>query len=219
MKLNEINIYRLTHINNIKHILNYGITHSGSQNKNSNYVNIGDVSLINTRKDKKVIVDNGLHDSNQNKKTITLGDFIPFYFGGRMPMLYVAQVGGNFVEKATKPEDIVYIACSFEKLLTENIDFYYSDGHATDILTSFYDKSQIENLNNILDWNAIKSKYWGGHENLDIKRKKQAEVLVSEDLSPDYIVGAGCYNNHVKEKLVSLGIDNQIIKIIPQAYF
>ncbi len=218
MKLSEIYIYRLTHINNVKHILSYGITHSDSKYKNPNYVNIGDMSLINTRKDKKVIVDNGLHHCN-NKKTITLGDFIPFYFGVRMPMLYVAQIGGNFVEKATKAEDIVYIACSLEKLIIDNINFYFSDGHATDILTSFYYKDQINKINEIIDWNAVKTKYWGGNENLDIKRKKQAEILVSKDVNAEFISGFVCYNASAKEKLVSLGVSDKIIKIIPQSYF
>ena len=54
---------------------------------------------------------------NANAPEIILGNFIPFYFGVRMPMLYVMQFGGNFVEKATPPEDIVYLACSVTNII------------------------------------------------------------------------------------------------------
>ncbi len=103
MNLENVKIYRMTHIENIPHILEYGITHRNSPNTNPNFRNIGDISLIETRVHKNVRIDNGDIFSN-NDKTITLGDYIPFYFGIKMPMLYVTQQGGNFVEEATNPE-------------------------------------------------------------------------------------------------------------------
>jgi len=59
VELNNVKIYRITHIENIPHILQYGITHKDSQNKNPDYKNIGDLSLINTRNKKTVSIDNG----------------------------------------------------------------------------------------------------------------------------------------------------------------
>jgi len=218
VELNKIILYRITHIENIPHILQYGITHKDSINKNPDYKNIGDLSLIDTRSKKKVNIDKGEFNPD-NGDTITLGDFIPFYFGVKMPMLYVAQHGGNFVESATSPTDIIYLGCSVSKIISSKLNFYFSDGHATDMLTSFYDKSNINELVNIVDWEAVKSSYWGGDENLNIKRKKQAEFLVSGDLSPDFIVVFGCYNEIAKDKLISLGVASDKIKIIPQAYY
>ena len=52
--LSDIFIYRMMHINNISHVLEHGITHSKSKNRNVNYHSIGDNTLINTR-DKKTI--------------------------------------------------------------------------------------------------------------------------------------------------------------------
>ena len=54
---------------------------------------------------------------------------------------------------------------------------------------------------------------------MNIKRKKQAEFLVSGDLSPDLIVGFGCYNESAKNKLISLGVPEEKIKVIPQSYY
>jgi len=216
MNIEKINIYRITHIDNIPHILKYGITHKNSINFNQDYKAIGDSSLIDTRNKKTVNITNG---TDKIIKTITLGDYIPFYFGVRMPMLYVIQHGGNFVPQATNPENIVYIACSIEKIYNLEYEFYFSDGHATDFLTIFYDKNEINNINSIIDWNAIRTSYWGGEDNLDIKRKKQAEFLIKEDVSTDCIIGFVCYNGNAKNKLHNFGISEKIIKIKPNAYY
>lgn len=218
MELEKVILYRITHIENIPQILKYGITHKNSHKSTKNFKNIGDISLIETRNNKIIRIDNGVFESKDIRE-IVLGDYIPFYFGVRMPMLYVAQHGGNFVEKATSPEDIIYLACSLKSAIASGKEFYFSDGHALDSLTTFYDKSKIEKLVEIIDWNAVKSKYWSGDENLNLKRKKQAEFLFSSDISPKHIVGLGCYNGSAKNKLLTMGISNEIIKIIPKAYY
>ena len=92
---NKIFLFRITHLENIPHILEYGITHISSPNCNPVSVPLGDGSLINTRS--AFAMTNGKR----------LGDYIPFYFGYRMPMLYVILKGFNGV-KAVAPKDIVY---------------------------------------------------------------------------------------------------------------
>jgi hypothetical protein len=218
MEFKEIKIYRMTHIKNIPHILKYGITHKNSINSNQNFINIGDLSLIDTRSIKEVHIDNG-DLLNFNSASITLGNFIPFYFGIKMPMLYVMQNGGNFVEEATPAKDIIYLACSLLDIISSDINYYFTDGHATDGLTSFYDRSKISDLPKIIDWNSVKAPFWGGQENLNIKRKKQAEFLIQDDLHPNFIIGFGCYNNLAKEELIKMGIEDAKIKEIPNAYY
>lgn len=202
----------MTHIENIPHILSYGIVHKSSWNKNPNYVTIGDQSLIDFRSSKEVNVVSG--------KKIVLGDYIPFYFGVRMPMLYVIQHGGNFVERARKATEIVYIAVSLEKLITNNFCFYFSDGHATDMLTTFYESKDAVRISEIIDWQAVKSTYWAGDEiETDLKRRKQAELLVKEDVPAEFIVGFVCYDTEAKMRLMKYGIKEKDIKIYPSAYY
>ena len=110
MKIDDIYLYRMTHIENIPHILQYGIVHNSSPNRNPDFVSIGDKSLIDFRSTKSV---------NACGKNIVLGDFIPFYFGVRMPMLLVIQTGWNFVEKARKAEEIVYVAIPLKKIVAK----------------------------------------------------------------------------------------------------
>jgi hypothetical protein len=207
----------MTHIENVPHILKYGITHRNSSNANPDYVTIGDTSLISTRATKQVPITNG--NRFQPIRNIVLGDFIPFYFGIRMPMLYVMQHGGNCVERATPPKNIVYTVCKVTDIMQSGITYYFSDGHATDFLTLFYDSSKVNELPNIVDWNAVKSKYWSGEENLLIKCKKQAEFLIADDIPAQYLCGFGCYNDESREKLIALKIESDKIKIIPNAYY
>jgi len=161
MDLAEINVYRMTHIDNITHVLQNGITHRNSPNHNPNYIAVGDISLINTRDTKQVTVDNG-NFLDFEAPTISLGNFFPFYFGVKMPMLYVIQNGGNFVINSTPPSEIVYMVCAVSRIIKKHENYYFSDGHATDNLTTFYDKTKIESLSEIIDWNAVKASYWGG---------------------------------------------------------
>lgn len=217
MKIEEVYLYRMTHIKNIPHILEYGITHKNSANANPNFVAIGDVSLIDTRSTKQVSITNGTY--NPNAESIILGDFIPFYFGVKMPMLYVVQNGGNFVEKPTKPEDIIYLVCPIKSIINSDKTYYFSDGHATDNFSSFYDKTKKDILPNIIDWTAITTQYWGGQDNLNLKRKKQAEFLILEDLSSDFLIGFVCYNEKAKDKLIALRIEENKIKVKNNCYF
>ena len=205
----------MTHIENITHILKNGITNKKSPNAKPDYISIGDISLIDTRSTRIVNISNG--NRSESHGTIVLGDFIPFYFGVRMPMLYVMQHGGNYVEKATPPQNIVYVVCKVSDIILSGVNFYFSDGHATDNLSLFYDSSKVDNLPIIIDENAIKAKFW--NDNLDIKRKKQAEFLVANDISSNFLTGFVCYNEIAKQRLIDMNINSEKIKIYPQAYY
>jgi hypothetical protein len=47
-KLRKVYLFRMTHIENISHILKCGITHQTSENNNPDYIPIGDGGLIAT---------------------------------------------------------------------------------------------------------------------------------------------------------------------------
>ncbi|CAH0309719.1 hypothetical protein SRABI36_04969 [Pedobacter sp. Bi36] len=208
----------MVHVDNLPHILVNGITKKDSAMANPDFKSIGDVSLIGNRSTKIVEVYNGDY-TMLNPTRICLGDFIPFYFGIRMPMLYVMQNGGNFVETATAPQDIVYIVCSLRKVLDSGTNYYFSDGHGTDGYTTFYDNERILDLPGLIDWDCVQAKFWGGDENLNTKRKKQAEFLVASDLPSSCILGFLCYNETAKKRLMQIGINEAGIKVWPNAYY
>ena len=121
----KIYLYRMTHVENIPHVLQYGITHSTSLNANPGFVPIGDSSLITTRS--RFVLNNGRR----------LGEYIPFYSGARMPMLYVIQNGYNMVQPMPA-QDIVYCITSVQKIIESNLEYLFTDGHAVDSFSTQY---------------------------------------------------------------------------------
>lgn len=212
-------VFRMTHIDNIPHILINGITHKNSPNANVNYVSIGDNSLIDTRANKIVPISNGIAGYGDVKK-ICLGDVIPFYFWVRMPMLYIIQNGFHNVIKRT-PEEIIYLVCAVNELAKQFSEIYFSDGHAVDSFSSVFDKTRLNDLPILLDDTAIKSKYWTGDGiDTDLKRRKEAEFLIKEDnIAIEFIAYYICYNEIAKQKLLGFGVDENKIKIAPQSYY
>lgn len=191
----------MTHIENIPHIFQYGITHADSPNANPGYIPIGDCSLISSRND--FIVPGGR----------TLGEYIPFYFGICMPMLYVIQKGFNAV-KTTPAEDIVYCITSVQQIVNHQLNFVFTDGHAVDSFSSFYSLPDIDNIENYIDQNAIGRQFWKDENDLDLKRRKEAELLIGNDIPSTAILGFAVYNESAKNSLIGFGIaaDKVIVK-------
>lgn len=196
----------MTHIENIPHILEFGITHASSPNANPAFVSIGDPSLISTR------------NNYQLKNGNLLGEYIPFYFGCRMPMLYVIQRGYNTVP-ALKAENIVYCVTSVDEVIKQNIEFIFTDGHAVSAFSNEYSKNEINYITELIDYNAVNEKYWNHEGDLDLKRRKEAEFLIRSDLKPNGILGYIVYNEVAKKRLVPYGIEHSPVYIKPDRYF
>lgn len=205
--LDKTYLFRMTHIENIPHILQFGITHYTSINTNPNFKPIGDSSLISTR----------------NNYTLTngrlLGEYIPFYFGARTPMLYVIQKGFNLVSP-TPAENIVYCISSIQKVIDNNLEFIFTDGHAVNGFSTQYTVTNINDIDTIIDWKAVRSQYWSDDGNdLDKKRRKEAEFLVLGDIPINSILGYVVYNEKAKNQLIGYGVNDTKIQIKSNFYF
>lgn len=89
-------LYRITHITNLEHILLYGLVTAHSPHGNPTFVQIGDNTLIDYRKDLEAPVPPGGK----------LSDYIPFYLGPRSPMLYQIATGYEGVKRFSQEEII-----------------------------------------------------------------------------------------------------------------
>ena len=205
----------MTHLQNVPHVLEYGITHKDSPNANPDYIDIGDSSLINSRGAKLMWVNNGDKFSFEHEQ-ITLGNFIPFYFGFRMPMLYVIQNGYNGV-KMQPPESIVYCVCTLQKIIDDGYSYYFTDGHAIDSLSSCFDSTMVNDIENIIDFEAAKTRDWTAQR--DLKRKKEAEFLLGQDILKGSMAGFICYNDDTKNKLIKMGVKETIVHTNAHYYF
>lgn len=161
----NIHLFRMIHWQNVEHVLQNGLCCREHESADPDYINIGHRGLISDRHEYEV----GLPDAGN------LGDYIPFYFGGHSPMLFLILRGYQGVEKRAQ-EDIVYIICSFQKIKEAGLEFVFTDMNAKRTLANFY--NQEEDFEKV-HWDIVKSKEWKNDEN-NIGRKdfKQAEFLV-----------------------------------------
>lgn len=197
--------FRITHIDNIPHIARYGLVKSDSVNRNENYVNIGDSQIIQIRS--KIPV-----------KGYRISDYIPFYLGPRSPMLYVIQHGYNGV-KRIEPEKIVYCIVRLDDIIAKDIDCIFTDGHALSVLTNFYGKEHLPRISEIVKAEDVYSNFWNSETDIDLKRRKEAELLVKTDLPPTFIRGYIVYNEAARLELLKFGISEDLILVSRNQYF
>lgn len=197
--------FRITHIDNIPHILKNGLVKAGSPLHDENYVPIGDPQIIGLRGDIEV-------------KGYRIGDYIPFYLGPRSPMLYVIQHGYNGVQRV-EPEKIVYCVIRLDDLINNNIDCIFTDGHAVSFLTSFYSRDKLSSINEIVKFDDVYSSQWNSEEDLDLKRRKEAELLIKNDLPVQFLRGFVVYNNKAKDFLIEKGVADNMIAVMPSYFY
>lgn len=197
--------FRLTHIDNIPNIDRCGLVRADSPLRDPNYVSIGDHQVIGIRASRDV---KGYH----------LNEYVPFYLGPRSPMLYVIQHGYNGVIRV-EAENIVYCVIRLDDLIHNNIECIFTDGHALSAFTSFYQKNMLPNIDEIVKYDDVFSSQWNIEEDLDLKRRKEAELLVRQDLPAQYVRGYVVYNERAKQRLIESGVAPEKIVAVPGYFF
>ena len=199
--------FRIIHIDNIPGILKYGIVHKNSPFASDNYVPIGDVLVMDSRQMKQL--PNGR----------SLSDYIPFYFGPRSPMLYNIQYGNGML-KMQPPENIVYCVVRIDDVIKSSLNCIFSDGHALDNMSNFYDKHELQRLDEIIHKEDVYATYWFNKNAWDDrKRKKEAELLFLDDVPLEFIKGFVVYNQQAKDRILSFGVPNEQIVVQPEYYY
>lgn len=196
--------FRIVHIDNIPYIEDVGFVLPSSPFASENYKPIGDSIVIEKRKLKPNGVD--------------LIQYIPFYLGPRSVMLYVIQNGYNGVIKQN-PENIVYCVVKIKDLIVNNITCKFTDGHALSAITQFYTQEQLPLLNELVSYDDVYTQNWKNDDDTDLKRRKEAELLIFAELPSTYICGYVVYNEEAKTKLMTFGVEEKRIVVKPDYYF
>lgn len=197
-------------MDNLDFILEKGkITCPNHSDSNSNYINIGDTTLI----------------SGRNIREITIGpkgtfsDYVAFYFGRRQPMLYNIQKGFQGVTKRS-PQDIVYLVTTFNEVIKTGKPYVFTDGHAYHFMTQFFNN---EKYFNEVDWDTVNLAKWNDTEaDPDRKRRKQAEFLVYGEIPLSAIVAFVVFNDDAKSliltKFAITGFEGSVL-VRPEWYY
>ena len=196
--------FRIVHIDNIPYLEDVGFVLPSSPLASKEYKPIGDTKVIEKRKLESHGVD--------------LTQYIPFYLGPRLVMLYVIQNGYNGVTKQ-KPEDIVYCVIKIKDLITNGVTCIFTDGHALSAITQFYTHEKLPILNELVSFDDVYTHNWKNEDDTDLKRRKEAELLIFSELPSTYICGYVVYNNKAKERIMNFGIKEERIIVNPDYYF
>ena len=104
-----------------------------------------------------------------------LGEYIPFYFGGHSPMLYLIMKGYKGVQQRPQ-EDIVFLISTYQTVEQAGLEFVFTDRNAKLAFANFYNEEQYLDQ---IQWDVVKSRVWKNDESsLNRQDYKQAEFLV-----------------------------------------
>ena len=191
-------VFRITHRDNVRWILENGLHCRTSTQSDPNFVQIGNADLINSRATRVV----------PHAPGGTLGDYVPFYFTPFTPMLLNIKTGYNGVQKRPMSE-IVILGSSLRKLESDGVCFVFSDRHASLAAARF--SNDLQHLDRI-DWNILQARDFKRDANdLEKVERYQAETLVHRTLPVSALMGMMCYDDattaRMKQESAECGVD------------
>ncbi len=113
-----------------------------------------------------------------------VGEFVPFYFCPRSPMLFVINKGRTGLQPGSQGS-IVHLVSTVAIGVATGRQFAISDGNAGAAYTRF--AGSLDALDE-LDWAVIKSDDWGGER----RNRKSAEFLIADQFPWSSVREIGC---------------------------
>lgn len=131
-----------------------------------------------------------------------VGDYVPFYFAPRSPMMYVISKG-KVDGVSTDLSRLIYFVSTTEIMYGGSLSCVYSDGNAAVLITEFLDDPQA--LHTHVDLPLMTERMWmSTQEDPDRMRRRMAEFLVHEQVPLEYIQGIVVRSEPVRKRVISL---------------
>lgn len=180
-------IWRIVHRDNLPWILDNGLHCANSKMLAPQYVNIGNVDLIDKRRCRRVpIVPEGF-----------LADYVPFYFTPFSVMMKNIHSGWSVQQR--KNDEIVILVSSLYRVEELGLPFVFTNAHAYPDWTDYY--SDLANLGEI-DWSILQRRDFKRDPDDPRKMERyQAEALIHDHLPITGLLGIMCYTDAMKERI------------------
>jgi hypothetical protein len=180
-------IWRITHRDNLPWILDNGLHCANSNLLAPNYINIGNLDLIDKRRHRKVPIAPGG----------TLADYVPFYFTPFSVMMMNIHSGRGVQQRPN--DEIVIIVSSLHHVQSLNLPLVFTNAHAYSDWTNYYnDLTQLFEI----DWHLLQRRdFKGDVDDLRKKERYQAEALVYQRLPIQGVLGIVCYTEVLKQSI------------------
>lgn len=135
----------------------------------------------------------------------TVGEYVPFYFAPRSPMLFRIQRGG-VEDVSSDPARLVYVVSSTEAVLEAGHAYVFTDGNAAAAFTDFHDDA--EQLGDLVDWQLMKATQWANTaDDPDRRRRRGAEFLIHEALPFELVQELGVCDAAARSAVVAAAAD------------
>nr|WP_166352976.1 DUF4433 domain-containing protein [Phytoactinopolyspora limicola] len=150
----------------------------------------------------------------------TVGEYVPFYFAPRSPMMFMIEKGGVATYQ-NGCDDLVYLVTTVETLIEQQLKVVFSDRNAVLSLARFTDN--VRDLDDLIDWELMQAQYWYNTPDFpDRKERRMAECLVHDRVPWRAFTHVATRTKHTAERvqsvLGSVGATTPVI-VRPSWYF
>ena len=105
-----------------------------------------------------------------------MGDYVPFYFAPRSPMMS-AITNGRVPSYGSDTSDLVHLVTAVEHLIDVGAPMLFTTRNAVLRLAEFFD--DVTELDWKIDWTLMRARYWANsEEDPDRRERRMAECLV-----------------------------------------
>ena len=143
-----------------------------------------------------------------------VGDYVPFYYATRSPMM--SAISNGQVAGYTSSKNLVYLATWLSVVDSAGLPWVCSDGNARAGLTDFF--NTWDDLESQTDWDVMKARYWFNTDtDGDRRRRRMAEFLVHDFVLLTLIRAVAVYSERIAE-VVQRSLPQLEVQVQPNAY-
>ncbi|PKO16005.1 DUF4433 domain-containing protein [candidate division BRC1 bacterium HGW-BRC1-1] len=202
-------IFRIVHLRNVEWIFQHGLYCRNSETHDPNYVNIGNIDLIDKRAKRLVPIPPGG----------TLSDYVPFYFTPFSIMMYNIKTGYGGITKRENCDIVIFVS-SIQRLRELGLPFLFTNQHAYLVDTEFMGRDGDLGA---IDWALLQNRdFETDYHDPGKQARYQAEALVHNHVPLEALLGIGCHDDKAREELemlVRASCKELTVKVTPGWYF
>jgi hypothetical protein len=177
-------VYHFTHIGNLTSVVRTGLE-ADSQVGQRLVREVGEPRIKQMRRSR--VVDVGVGG--------VVGDYVPFYFAPRSPMLYSIW-RRNVPSFADDSHDFVYLCSTLATLKTTGCEVVLSDRNAVYQYATLSHDPAVWFQDGFIDWELMKATMWNNTpQESDRMERRMAECLVHERVPWNAITDVGVYSD------------------------
>jgi hypothetical protein len=187
-------VYHFTHLDNVGAICDSGyLSCDVVAREGSTRIEVGDPEIKESRRRRQIPVKPGGQ----------VGNYVPFYFATRSPMMYRIACDHRDSIAGRYPDGdlpLVYLVTTVGAVVDASLAWVATDGNAATATTEF--TADLQRLNAIVDWPLMEAERWNNTaEDPDRQRRRMAEFLVHDRVPTSLIRWIGTSSQGLGSRL------------------